>query len=298
MLTNPYESLHDAGRRWIKTNFHTHAGVGIAGDCGELPLDDVVRAYAKAKYGALAISNHNRYLARDKTYDNISVLDAVEYSAHPHMLLVGASRYHDVPHREAVRLAQEEGAFVILCHPNWMRPQYWPWADMLALSGYTGIEVLNPVIYTLKGSGLALDAWDYLLSHGKLVYGFGNDDFHQWRDIERAFNMICAKSGSFEDIREAVETGCFYVSSGVALKDLRVEGNRIEVAAGFMAESYVHTFHYRLVGSGGAPLASHMGDSAVFDVPEDEPYVRVEVRAENGAMMLLQPFTQPALFGK
>ncbi len=297
MLTNPYESLHDTGRRWIKTNFHTHAGVEVPGDCGELPLDDVVRAYAKAKYGALAISNHDRYLPRDKAYEDISILDAVEYSAHPHMLLIGTTQYHDVPHQEAVRLALAEGAFVILCHPNWMRARYWPWEDMRKMSGYVGIEVLNPVIYTLKGSGLALDAWDHLLSHGKMVYGFGNDDFHQWRDIERAYNMIYAKSGAYEDIRAAVQEGSFYVSNGVMLQDLRVEGDRIEISASFMVESYVRAFTYRLIGSGGRLLASHTGESAAFDVPASEPYVRVEAHAENGATMLLQPFIRPEVFG-
>jgi len=54
---------------------------------------------------------------------------------------------------------------------------------MAALKGYTGIEIFDSVIYRLNGSGLATDAWDFLLSQGKLVWKFGDDDFHRWYDL-------------------------------------------------------------------------------------------------------------------
>lgn len=296
MLINPYASMESDGRAWIKTNFHTHAGIEQPGNCGELPLDAVIEAYRRAGYGALAISNHNVYLPRDASYTGISVLDAVEYSQHPHMLLVGTTHYHDVDHQQAIHRAREEGAFVILCHPNWMRRQYWPWRDMLDMDGYTGIEIVNPVIYTLKGSGMALDAWDYLLSRGKLVYGFANDDFHQWRDIERAYTMIHAKSPSFVDIKAAVEAGSFYVSTGLRLNYLRMSNTHIDVSVGFFVDSFINTFSYRLIGANGKLLNVTKGTSASFEYPKEEPYVRIEATAENGAMLFLQPIVETKYF--
>lgn len=71
MRNNPYQHFQD--RTALKINFHTHAGVCVPGDCGELPMDDVVEAYRRAGYQALAISNHNRYVAH-RNYEGIAVL--------------------------------------------------------------------------------------------------------------------------------------------------------------------------------------------------------------------------------
>lgn len=288
MRRNPYKHFQDEDRTAVKVNFHTHAGVCVPGDCGELPMDDVVEAYRRAGYQALAVSNHNRYVEH-REYEGISVLDAVEYSARPHMLLVGTRWYHDVPHQEAIDRALEEGAFVILNHPNWIEHAYWPLEMMDTLTGYCGIEILNPVIYRLKGSGLALDAWDHLLSGGRLVWGFGNDDFHLWHDIQRAYNIVCARSNSFEDIKAAVQEGCFYVSDGVALKHLSLGENSLEVEAGFFVDSYVKDFDYCLIGSGGRILDRAHGQRVMLRFDPEEPYIRLQARAENGANLFLQP---------
>jgi len=288
MRNNPYEHMHDADRIPVKTNFHAHAGVCIPNDCGELPMDDVVEAYRRAQYGALAISNHNRYVDH-RIYEGISVLDAVEYSAHPHMLLVGTRNYYDVPHQQAIDLALAEGAFVVLNHPNWMNHKYWPWKMMEELTGYTGIEIVNPVIFRLKGSGIALDAWDHLLTKGHNVFGFGNDDFHLWRDLERSYNVIFSRSSGFDDISAAIKEGCFYVSDGVALKNVKLSKTTLEVEAGFFTESYINTFEYTLVGTGGKVLGRVIDMKATFEFPDSELYIRVEVRAENGAKLFTQP---------
>ena len=286
MRNNPYQHFQD--RTALKINFHTHAGVCVPGDCGELPMDDVVEAYRRAGYQALAISNHNRYVAH-RDYEGIAVLDAVEYSAHPHMLLVGTREYHDLPHQEAIQQALAEGAFVVLNHPNWIRHEYLPWEMADTLQGYCGIEILNPVIYRLKGSGLALDTWDHLLTSGRQIWGFGNDDFHLWHDLQRAYNIVFARSAAFEDIKEAVLEGCFYVSDGVALKHLALEEDALEVEAGFFTESYVETLDYCLVGTEGRVLDRAHGKRVVLHFDPSEPYIRLQARAENGANLFLQP---------
>lgn len=62
MRNNPYAQFRETNRKQLKVNFHTHAGVCMPNKCGELPMDEVIRAYHKAKYDALAISNHNEYI--------------------------------------------------------------------------------------------------------------------------------------------------------------------------------------------------------------------------------------------
>ena len=58
MYVNPYDNL--SGGRWIRTNFHTHAGTG-AGTCGRNPVDAVAALYRELGYGALCLSNHDLY---------------------------------------------------------------------------------------------------------------------------------------------------------------------------------------------------------------------------------------------
>ena len=182
MYVNPYDNL--SGGRWIRTNFHTHAGTG-AGTCGRNPVDAVAALYRELGYGALCLSNHDLYTDASAYSDGkMTLLDGVEYSPRSHMLTVGIRRsLHELEHQPAIDETRKDGGFVILCHPNWQHKEYWPWADMDRLTGYLGIEIINQLIYRLSGSGLATDAWDHLLSSGRLVYGFGNDDFHLELDL-------------------------------------------------------------------------------------------------------------------
>ena len=246
MYVNPYDNL--SGGRWIRTNFHTHAGTG-AGTCGRNPVDAVAALYRELGYGALCLSNHDLYTDASAYSDGkMTLLDGVEYSPRSHMLTVGIRRsLHELEHQPAIDETRKDGGFVILCHPNWQHKEYWPWADMDRLTGYLGIEIINQLIYRLSGSGLATDAWDHLLSSGRLVYGFGNDDFHLYSDAGRSWNWIYAPSSAYPDIREAVEAGRFTASTGLALESLALDGeDTLTVRARHMKNSYVDTFTYRV----------------------------------------------------
>lgn len=53
-------------------------------------------------------------------------------------------------HQEAILNCKQQGGFAVLCHPNWQRKEYWPWKDIDALFGYTGIEIYNGLISRLS----------------------------------------------------------------------------------------------------------------------------------------------------
>ena len=290
MFYNPYETIQSGSMRWLKANFHVHAGVETKGECGELPMAAVIDAYVKAGYDVLAVTNHDTHVPYKGKRDDISLIDGYEYSpVDPHMVLIGANRIEGGDHQQAINCALTEGGFAVLCHPNWMHRDYWSLQKLEQTSGYTGIEIYNSLIYRLGGSGLALDKWDHLLTLGRIAFGFGNDDFHYWHDIDRVCNMIYAKSASYNDIKEAVASGRFYVSTGVVLDRFSYNGTKIMVKAKFPVETHIDTFHYRFIGTNGKLLHSITGTAAEFAVDEAERYIRVEVMGENGAMMYLQP---------
>lgn len=293
MLQFPYADIAQSDFQCFKVNFHTHAGVCIPGKCGILPLDEVTQAYCKAGYSALAVSNHDVYTPHEREREGITLLDAVEYSGKPHMLQVGVQSYRDVTHQEAIDDTLRAGGFAVMCHPNWgvngyRDAQYL--AKLERYQGYVGIEIFNPVIYRLCGSGLALDTWDYLLSQGRRVWGFGNDDFHLWQDMARAWNMLYAKSAQQADIIEAVNAGRFYVSSGLVLQHCTIENNTLFVQADWSVPSYVKEFQFTVTGSKGKVLFECKEKALSFPLPQNEPYLRIAVTGENGAKLFLQPF--------
>lgn len=100
-----------------------------------------------------------------------------------------------------------------------------------SLEGYLGIEIFNGVIFRLEGSGLADDVWDNVLSKGRLIWGFGNDDFHRWVDLGRAFNVVLTDNLDSQGVIAAVKKGSFYVSTGLMLEDLTFENSLIKVIA-------------------------------------------------------------------
>jgi len=286
MFQNQYHNI--SGAKPLKTNYHIHAGIEKEGSCGQLPMSAVVSAYADADYDAIAVTNHDTFLPITPR-DDITLLKGVEYSHTPHMLLIEVDKFHDVGHQQAIDIANAAGGFVVLSHPNWITPDYWPLEMLDNTTGFLGLEILNPLIFRLSGSGLALDKWDYLLTKGRKVYGFGNDDFHSWQDLDRASTMVYAKSTSFEDIKEAVQAGCFYVANRLKLNYLNLDGNCIKIKASHAKESHVDSVHYRFKGTGGKLLHEVTGSTAEYEIDTSQTYIRIEVYGEGGALLFTQP---------
>jgi len=289
MFTNPYQNLPSSGR-WIKAAFHTHAGTG-PGTCGKTPIADVVAAYRALGYGALCISNHDLFTDTSAlTDEKLLMVPGVEYSADPHILTIGVERsLHALPHQEAVLETNRLGGFAILCHPNWIRREYWTLEQMETLHGYAGIEVANMSVCTSNdaGSDMALDAWDYLLRRGKRVYGFACDDLHSLPDANRGFTMLYVVEPGFAGIRDAVARGAFVASTGLGLESLVVENGVLRVRARYLNANHVRDFTYRFVTENGL-VKTHFGETAEFPL-NNEKYVRVEAIGENGAMLFTQP---------
>ena len=147
---------------------------------------------------------------------------------------------------------------------------------------------MNMVIYRLSGSGLATDTWDYLLSQGKMIYGFGNDDFHILTDAGRSFNLIHCDDLSYNSMKKAIDRGEFCASTGLYPEYLKLENDIIKVKVKFPIPTYIDTFTYRFITENGEVVSVQNGSSAEYKL-NGEKYVRVEAIGENGAMIFFQP---------
>ena len=295
MYYNPYENLNNGC--WLKTNFHTHAGTG-EGTCGRHSIDFVLNLYREINYGAICISNHDLYTDTSSLSDDkIYLIQGVEYSRNEHMLSIGVNKsLHDLPHQEAIDETIKQGGFTILCHPNWIHKEFWAFKKMDALQGYAGIEIINMLIYRLSGSGLATDTWDYILKQRKLIYGFGNDDFHIPTDAGRSYTDIYVNSKDFAGIKEAVDKGRFTASTGIGLEYLELKDNVIQVKAQFKTETYVKSFNYKFISENGV-ISQSYGETGEYEI-QDENYIRIEVTAEHGAMLFTQPIYKKEFFDR
>ncbi|MBE6904602.1 MAG: hypothetical protein E7480_08365 [Ruminococcaceae bacterium] len=286
MYINPYEKLDNAV--WKKANFHTHAGTGPK-TCGSHSAEETVGLYREYGYSLLCLSNHNLY----RDYSNYSdekmtLIDGVEYTSDIHMLTIGVrENLIHLPLQEAITKTKESGGFCILCHPNWPFKSTFSAEMMCALTGFMGMEVLNWVCFRLSGSGRATDIWDEMLTDGKLVTGFANDDFHAICDGGNYFNLIACEN-NYESMKQAIEANAICASSGLYPVYHRLDGDTLHVKATYPIGTYLENYVYTFIGPKGKILSQQTSASASYTL-QGEDYVRVEVMGEGGHMILFQP---------
>lgn len=298
MYIDPYEKMDLPETISLKTNFHTHAGTG-ENTCGAYDIASVFSLYKEAKYDVLTLSNHDLYTDVSKFQEShdLILFNGFEYSQKQHMLCINSKGLILGDHQSVINECNKQGGFVILCHPNWQKKEYWAWKDIDDLSGYAGIEIFNNVIFRLSGTGLATDTWDHLLSQGKLVWGFGNDDFHRWYDLAKTWNVILSDSRDHSNVQKSIQKGSFYVSTGLSLDSFRYDKGNLKISVS-AKDSYVKIFKYVFIGANGEILDEQSTDAGEYHFSGDESYVRVQVISEHGAMLWTQPIYRKELFKK
>ena len=117
--------------------------------------------------------------------------------------------------------------------------------DMISLKGERFFEIYNghPLVHNL-GDSLhisTLQMWDlinisYIENNKPLMYGLATDDSHhyhvkgsKWSNAGRGWIMVQADSLSPSSLINAMENGQFYATTGVILKDLVFEQNKLSV---------------------------------------------------------------------
>ena len=198
---------------------------------------------------------------------------------------------------------QAAGGIIQVNHPNFI----WsvPLADMMDLPDSTLFEVWNghPIVYNLGGTDstgqemLSTEArWDSVLSRGKLLFGVADDDSHSYKpqDAEnpdmarpgRGWIWVRADTLSADAIVRALRRGDFYASTGITLRELKVESGqyRLEITpAG--DRRYLTEF----IGQGGRVLARSTTLRPSYTITGNEGYVRARVSDSSGRMAWTQP---------
>lgn len=288
-LINPY----DKTGQWLKGSFHNHT----SNSDGWFSLETVYKMYGG--YDFLGISDHDKITKHEGRRDIPTVFDAIEVSSpQTHMLLVHPphSMMDDYSNAFTVENYQRltdmtvaNGGFAVLVHPNRFFSNFWTLEDMLLMQRCIGVEVYN-------GDGnpeydIAFDKWDAILSTGRKVWGFGNDDSHVYGQERRAWNMVLAKENTRDAILESIIGGSFYVSTGYGFEEITTEDNVI-VARLRSNDLLDRMYKYvTLFGKDGNVLMERSGRlrEVRYECRGDEAYVRIAAYLEGGYAAFSQP---------
>ena len=288
-IENPY----DKQGTWLRGSFHNHTN----NSDGWFSLETVYKMYAD--YDFLAISDHDKITKLDAKCRIPTVFEAIEVSStKPHMLLVKpphsimeeySNEFTIANYQRYADATIAHGGICVLVHPNRYFSNFWTIEDMLQMERYTGVEIYN-------GDGnveydIAFDKWDALLSAGRKVWGFGNDDSHVYGQEKQAWNMVLASENTHEAILNAIREGSFYVSTGYGFEAIRCEGSRIIIdlrSNALLDQMYKYV---TLFGKDGKVLHEATGrmKRVEYECQGDEGYVRVNAYIEGGYAAFSQP---------
>jgi hypothetical protein len=282
-ITSPYPQRLPGQ---YKGNLHTHT----TSSDGELSPREAVGLYAGMGYHFLMISDHDM-ITDTSALDSgaMTLIPGYEItSGGSHILHVNAGGVlKPVPNRQPMLDAiLAQGGMAIMNHPNWGENfTHCRQEELESLTGYIGIEIYNGVSERAEGAALATDRWDMLLSQGRRVWGFGNDDTHNLCDSGIVWNMVFAEDASADSLLKAMRSGSFYVSTGVTIDFIHADNDQIVIVSR-------DTQCYRVVRDHGMILATVEGTELIYTVPQDLPltYLRVECHGSGTRMAWTQPF--------
>lgn len=279
VTVHPYTQLSSL---WLKGNLHTHTTLSD----GELSPERTLELYARRGYDYVALTDHDVIATPDRPHSSaILFLPGVEHSAQQHILRVNVTTTlpRDLSYQSVIDLTVQEGGLVILNHPNWGYGYvHWQDEQLSTLQRYHGIEIYNDVIQYLDGCGYALDRWDTLLSQGRRVWGYANEDTHHIYQVGSAWNMVNVRERSKEAVLSALQSGRFYASTGVVIDEIAVEDGYFRVRCANAKE-------LRLVSLHGKVIERVLDRRAVFSLGKASVYARVEAIGEEETFAWTQP---------
>lgn len=285
---------YDCSGKWFKGVIHVHTK--NSSDDNGMTVVEAISFYAEAGYNFICITDAVPTLAghSDKMHP-LLVLDGVEidgkddHGSYFHVICIEGvdGITEDTEFMDATKKVRAQGGILVWAHPYV--------CDNTAAEGirfgFDGIEVFNSISQVIWGKGMAAYHWDASLVHQPDLLGFAADDAHFFKDApaeKGGWIMVNAPGLSREAIMNSIRRGNFYSSRGPIFESISLEqGNRIVARTSPVV-------HARLISAG--ELNKYRGTSdgepmteIHFRLPDDWPYVRLEIEDANGKVAWSNP---------
>ena len=283
-IQSPYLNL--GNYIWAKGNLHTHTSVSD----GTFSPQETIDRYISIGYQFLMFSEHDLIAPLNGLHTNgMVIIQGNEITDDgPHLLHVNAKKkVEPYPDRQKVlNEIQQDSGFAIISHPNWEEDfNHCPQEFLEVWEHYTGIEIYNGIVRHLPGNPSATDRWDLLLSHGKWVWGYANDDAHWEENFGVAWNVVQVETLTRDNVINALKKGNFYASTGVEIQKIDVKENTIYITT-TSAKKIAVVVDY------GRRIKEVHENSIEFEINDNFPYsyVRFEFWGEGESQAWTQPF--------
>lgn len=285
---NSGATAHNAETHWYRGNTHTHARYSDKHKENDVP--EIAKWYRKAGYDFLVLSEHNDLLKKNKTYchdeagrpPQFIMICGLELSGSHHVTAFGINSFisGEKSIQDAVDRTKLAGGIPILNHP--MQPVITA-VEFLGVKGLRHMEVFNG--NSLEDTPACERLWDQLLSlsSGHQVFAVASDDNHYKKSkVGRGFIMVNSPELTAEAVKKAVDTGNFYASTGIILKNYTATDKSLTVVS-----ENGNTVYF--IGLNGKVLKKVTGNGASYIFDGSEKYVRVKITNEAGMMCWTQP---------
>jgi len=321
---------------WYKGIVHAHANWGVPQLPTTSP-DVVVRWYREHNYNFVSVTDLNYYTPPDglkALFDapgRFLVVPGTEPSKEPiqpgnkivDTIGIGINGPVDAPKGDTVaavldseaKAIRRAGGLPIAAHPNLTYAL--TAADLKASDQTPGprfFEVWNtePGMNNLGGGGKPSteQIWDEVLSTGRVMYGTAVDDSHHFYDFissretgsplsnpGKAWIEVRARELSVEALKEAMERGDFYATTGVVL--LSYEAGSAGIRIGLsdstrdlgwsLPGANPQLYRTEFIGKGGKVLKVDESLNPVYGFTGNELYVRARITSSDGLVAWTQP---------
>lgn len=259
-------SRYDTSGQWYKGNTHLHS---TASD-GGMELAEIATLYASAGYDFLVATDHHvpsclEHLAATSPLlwlDGIELDGRDEAGSFYHVACIGKVNgiTRETPFPDAMRIARECNATLILAHPFWTGNTL----EDAERWDFDGVEIYNHVCHWLNGKSDGLIHWNAMLRNNPNILALAVDDAHlkpEHPGWGGGWIVVNAEECSESALLGAIRSGNYYSSCGPEFHTIEVDGDSVRITTSPV--QYV-----RLVGPGcvGQRLGSFDRQDEITDV--------------------------------
>ncbi|MCM8809620.1 MAG: CehA/McbA family metallohydrolase [Candidatus Omnitrophica bacterium] len=257
--------------KWFKGNIHTHT----KNSDGMFSPDEIVKIYRENSYDFLFLTDHNKITEFKSKSKGFLTINGIEFNKDSfHILGLNIEQLFSTENlypQQIINKINEIGGFAVICHPYWSAITS---KEITFLSGFIGIEIFNNTCEKGKGKGYSTVHYDEVLQNGLNLFGFAVDDCHSKEDILGGFIMVKAKSLDEKEICNSIKNGLFYSSTGIIIKNLKIEDNTIKIS--FSPSIIVDFISYGPYGTRIYNKGKEF-DYVEYKIKGNEKYIRIEI---------------------
>lgn len=185
---------------------------------------------------------------------------------------------------DMIKIAKENGYFVIYNHPYWSLERY---PDFTAYKGMNAMEIINGSSIVAGYDDYNTQAYDDMLRTGHRISCIAADDNHNRHpedsprfDSFIGATVIKADKLEYRTVTEALRNGNFYATTGPEIHELYVEGDKLYVKCSDAVKIMMNTGIR--AANAAYPTDGGFVNEAEFQIKPGHGYVRITVKDARG----------------